>query len=203
MTSLFFILLVMLIIGMVFPLTTATANPSGKLIIFHAGSLTVPFDAIERAFEAKYPDVDVLREAGGSTKMARLISEVGKPDSRFTAQFVGMKNIAAFDPYGEKLRIAGTDLDIVAGNTPNPEHHHLGIRPENILLASSDTRVCQNHFTGNITDISPYGVFTRVHLELSNMAFEAIWPKALIKEFGLDIGKPVSVGFHPESVHTF
>ena len=92
---------------------------------------------------------------------------------------------------------------MVAGNTPNPEHHHLGIRPENILLASSDTRVCQNHFTGNITDISPYGVFTRVHLELSNMAFEAIWPKALIKEFGLDIGKPVSVGFHPESVHTF
>ncbi|WP_321419185.1 tungstate ABC transporter substrate-binding protein WtpA [uncultured Desulfobacter sp.] len=52
--------------------------PSGKLTIFHAGSLTVPFAAIEKAFEAKYPDVDVLREAGGSTKMARLISEVGK-----------------------------------------------------------------------------------------------------------------------------
>ena len=55
------------------------AQPSGKLIVFHAGSLTVPFKAIEKAFEAKYPQVDVLREAGGSTKMARLISEVGKP----------------------------------------------------------------------------------------------------------------------------
>ncbi|WDP89493.1 MAG: tungstate ABC transporter substrate-binding protein WtpA [Desulfobacter sp.] len=56
----------------------ALAGPSGKLTIFHAGSLTVPFAAIEKAFEAKYPQVDVLREAGGSTKMARLISEVGK-----------------------------------------------------------------------------------------------------------------------------
>lgn len=57
----------------------ALAAPSGKLIIFHAGSLSVPFAAMEKAFEAKYPGVDVLREAGGSTKMARLISEAGKP----------------------------------------------------------------------------------------------------------------------------
>jgi molybdate/tungstate transport system substrate-binding protein len=54
------------------------AGPTGQLKIFHAGSLTVPFAAIEKAFEAKYPEVDVLREAGGSTKMARMISEVGK-----------------------------------------------------------------------------------------------------------------------------
>ena len=53
-------------------------QPTGKLIVFHAGSLSVPFAAIEKQFEAKYPEVDVLREAGGSTKMARLISEVGK-----------------------------------------------------------------------------------------------------------------------------
>ena len=47
------------------------ANPSGKVRVFHAGSLTVPFKAIEKAFETQYPEVDILREAGGSTKMAR------------------------------------------------------------------------------------------------------------------------------------
>ncbi len=57
----------------------AFAVPSGKLIIFHAGSLTVPFAAMEKDFEARYPGVDVQRESGGSTRMARLISEVGKP----------------------------------------------------------------------------------------------------------------------------
>ncbi|MCP3871949.1 MAG: tungstate ABC transporter substrate-binding protein WtpA [Desulfobacteraceae bacterium] len=75
------ILLTLVLTGMmitVLPLH-ARAGLKGKLSIFHAGSLTVPFAAIEKAFEAKYPDVDVQREAGGSTKMARLISEVGKP----------------------------------------------------------------------------------------------------------------------------
>jgi molybdate/tungstate transport system substrate-binding protein len=65
-------------VGMVLP-GFAQAEPSGELIIFHAGSLTVPLAEMEKAFEAKYPKVDILREGGGSTKMARLISEVGKP----------------------------------------------------------------------------------------------------------------------------
>jgi len=72
--------LIAILIGLmiIFPLS-AQAAPKGKLTIFHAGSLTVPFASIEKAFETKYPGVDVQREAGGSTKMARLISEVGKP----------------------------------------------------------------------------------------------------------------------------
>ena len=54
------------------------AGPSGQLNIFHAGSLTVPFAAMEKAFEEKYPEVDIVRKSGGSTKMARLISEEGQ-----------------------------------------------------------------------------------------------------------------------------
>ncbi len=50
-----------------------------KVVVFHAGSLTVPFAEIEKHFEAMHPQIDVLREAGGSTKMARMISELGKP----------------------------------------------------------------------------------------------------------------------------
>lgn len=50
-----------------------------KLVIFHAGSLAVPMQKMEKHFEQMHPDIDVQRELGGSTKMARLISEVGKP----------------------------------------------------------------------------------------------------------------------------
>jgi molybdate/tungstate transport system substrate-binding protein len=50
-----------------------------KVIVFNAGSLTVPLAEIEKQFEARYPDIDILREAGGSTKMARMISELHKP----------------------------------------------------------------------------------------------------------------------------
>ncbi len=70
------------------------ASPSGKLIIFHAGSLSVPFAAMEKAFEAKYPGVDIQRESGGSTKLARLISEVGKPaDIMASADFAVINKI--------------------------------------------------------------------------------------------------------------
>lgn len=78
-----------LTLGLLVAAGTAQAEPSGKLIIFHAGSLSVPFDAIEKNFEAMYPKVDVLRESGGSTKMARMISEVGKPaDIMASADYV-------------------------------------------------------------------------------------------------------------------
>jgi molybdate/tungstate transport system substrate-binding protein len=75
----FLVAALFVIVTALLPQYSAQAEPSGTLIIFHAGSLTVPFAAMEKEFEARYPKVDVQRESGGSTRMARLISEVGKP----------------------------------------------------------------------------------------------------------------------------
>jgi len=60
-------------------LTAGLAAAKEAVIIFHAGSLTVPLAQIEKDFEAQNPDLDIQREAGGSTKMARMISELHKP----------------------------------------------------------------------------------------------------------------------------
>lgn len=57
----------------------AFADPTGTLIIFNAGSLTVPLAQMEKEFEAKHPGVDIQLVAGGSTKLARMIAESGKP----------------------------------------------------------------------------------------------------------------------------
>ena len=54
-------------------------KPSGKVLIFHAGSLTVPFAKMEREFEAKYPKVDIIREPAGSRRCARKITDLKKP----------------------------------------------------------------------------------------------------------------------------
>jgi molybdate/tungstate transport system substrate-binding protein len=67
------------IVFAVFLTSVAIAGPTGKLIIFQAGSLTVPLAQMEKEFEAKHPGVDIQREAGGSTKLARMISGLGKP----------------------------------------------------------------------------------------------------------------------------
>jgi len=54
-------------------------KPTGKVIIFNAGSLTIPLAKMEKTFEARYPKVDVLREAAGSRKCARKITDLKKP----------------------------------------------------------------------------------------------------------------------------
>ena len=62
------------------PPTAAVSEPTleGKLTIFHAGSLTVPMDALAEAFQTKYPGVTFETEASGSNAAARKISELGR-----------------------------------------------------------------------------------------------------------------------------
>jgi molybdate/tungstate transport system substrate-binding protein len=51
---------------------------SGDLIIFHAGSLSVPFKEIADSFERRHPDVNIKREAAGSVDCARKIRDLGR-----------------------------------------------------------------------------------------------------------------------------
>jgi len=73
------VVVLLLCATVVFFSTFALAGPSGKLIMFHAGSLSVPLAAMEKVFEAKYSGVDLQREPAGSQKCARKISDIGKP----------------------------------------------------------------------------------------------------------------------------
>ncbi|MGD8293901.1 MAG: substrate-binding domain-containing protein, partial [Desulfobacterales bacterium] len=68
-----------IIVSTMFGLTVSTVFAGEKVIIFHAGSLTVPLAKIEKQFEAANPGIDIQREGGGSTKMARMIADMNKP----------------------------------------------------------------------------------------------------------------------------
>ncbi len=50
----------------------------GKLIIFHAGSLTVPVDKLTAKFQELYPLVNIQSEAAGSRTTARKVSELNR-----------------------------------------------------------------------------------------------------------------------------
>jgi len=68
-----------LLLGFVFVCFIAfpsSAQNRGKVIIFHAGSLSIPFKQIAEAFNKKYPNVQVLREAAGSRICARKITDL-------------------------------------------------------------------------------------------------------------------------------
>ncbi|HBT51468.1 MAG TPA: tungstate ABC transporter substrate-binding protein WtpA [Petrotoga sp.] len=50
----------------------------GEIIVFHAGSLSVPFAQIENTFESQYPGTDVIREAAGSIEAVRKVTDLGR-----------------------------------------------------------------------------------------------------------------------------
>jgi molybdate/tungstate transport system substrate-binding protein len=50
-----------------------------ELIIFHAGSLSVPFRQLSDEYEKRNPDVNILLEPAGSLVCARKITELKKP----------------------------------------------------------------------------------------------------------------------------
>ncbi len=54
---------------------------AGRIVlkVFHAGSLSVPFKEIEKAFEAQYPWIDVQLESSGSVKAIRKVIDLHKP----------------------------------------------------------------------------------------------------------------------------
>ncbi|NYT17709.1 MAG: tungstate ABC transporter substrate-binding protein WtpA [Methanomicrobiales archaeon] len=59
----------------------ATPAPGEKITVkvFHAGSLTGPFEKLKAEFEAKYPNTEVLLEPAGSVDTIKKVTELQKP----------------------------------------------------------------------------------------------------------------------------
>jgi len=57
----------------------AQTGISGDLIIFHAGSLSVPMKELAKEFKKLHPKVNILLESAGSVESARKITDLKKP----------------------------------------------------------------------------------------------------------------------------
>jgi molybdate/tungstate transport system substrate-binding protein len=55
------------------------AEISGDLVIFHAGSLSVPLKEVAAEFKKLHPQVNIQMEAAGSVASARKITDLNKP----------------------------------------------------------------------------------------------------------------------------
>ena len=62
--------------ALVLALVSLAQAASGPLVIFHAGSLTVPARKLVQAFQARHPDVSFATESSGSAIAARKVSEL-------------------------------------------------------------------------------------------------------------------------------
>jgi len=87
---------------------------NNELIIFHAGSLSVPFKEMKEKFEKENPGVEIFLESAGSVKCARKITELNKPcDIMASADYKVIDNLLIPEYTNWNIRFAGNEMTIV------------------------------------------------------------------------------------------
>lgn len=87
---------------------------SGDLIVFHAGSLSVPFRQMAHDFEKIHPNVDVKAEAAGSVTCARKITDLHRSCDIFASADYRVIDELLIPDYADwNLQIAGNEIAIV------------------------------------------------------------------------------------------
>ncbi len=102
------------ILGVSILMTPLAAEAGGQLIIFHAGSLAIPFLEMERAFNRRFPEVTVIREAAGSRTCARKITDLGRPcDIMASADYTVIENFLFPDHAAWQVSFAVNQMAIM------------------------------------------------------------------------------------------
>ena len=89
------------------------SGQSGKLIIFHAGSLAVPFRQICDEFNSYYPKVKIIREAAGSRVCARKVADLKRPCDVIASADYSVIDSLLIPEYADwNIRFAGNEMVI-------------------------------------------------------------------------------------------
>ncbi|MCK4678084.1 MAG: tungstate ABC transporter substrate-binding protein WtpA [Bacteroidales bacterium] len=116
-----FILIILFIVSSLFAgcnrsrkdVAPKNSSIQGELIIFHAGSLSVPFKQIAAAFKESYPGVDVYLEAAGSVACARKITDLNRPcDIMASADYQVIDKFLIPDYAAWNIKFAGNEMVI-------------------------------------------------------------------------------------------
>lgn len=90
-----------------------TGDKKNEIIIFHAGSLSVPFRAIADAYEEKHPGTRILLEPAGSLVCARKVTELKKPcDIVASADYFVINELLIPDNASWGIRFATNEIVI-------------------------------------------------------------------------------------------
>jgi len=86
---------------------------SGELVVFHAGSLSVPLREVGAAFREKHPGVVLRAEAAGSRHCARKISDLNRrADVLASADYKVVQNLLMPDHADFNIRFATNEMAI-------------------------------------------------------------------------------------------
>jgi molybdate/tungstate transport system substrate-binding protein len=111
----FFFLLTLIFIFLSESFSQSAKTPlSDDLIIFHAGSLSVPIKEVAAAFNNLYPGVNILMESAGSVASARKITDLNRPcDIMASADYAVIDNMLMLKYADWNIKFVSNELSIV------------------------------------------------------------------------------------------
>jgi molybdate/tungstate transport system substrate-binding protein len=145
-----------------------SCNNTGKekLIIFHAGSLSVPFKEIAEEFQKENPNVIIEMEAAGSRNSARKISDLNKHcDIMASADYTVIESILMPNFTNWYINFVTNEMTIVYnkksryGNIINNKNWFEIIQKEDVAYGRSDP------------DSDPCGYRTEICLKLAEIYY--------------------------------
>jgi molybdate/tungstate transport system substrate-binding protein len=87
---------------------------SGKLVVFHAGSLSMPLKQIADGFKTGHPGVHIFLEAAGSRDCARKVSDLKRPcDVLASADYLVIDQLLIPEYADWNIRFAANEMTIV------------------------------------------------------------------------------------------
>jgi molybdate/tungstate transport system ATP-binding protein len=122
-----------------------------------------------------------------------------QPNSRFTAGFVGMRNILDATIRDNQAHTRGPTVIL-------PDNSHaagrlLAIRPEDICPLRAGHNGFENTFSATITHMAHQGFYFDVWLDVAGLRLHAVWDKHFVCEHHLGPGTRVDIGFYAHKVH--
>ena len=94
-------------------LVTGSEGGLDRLIIFHAGSLALPFKQICEEFKKQHPSLRIVREIAGSRECARKITDLAKPcDVMVSADYAVIETLLIPDHADWNIRFAANEMVI-------------------------------------------------------------------------------------------
>jgi molybdate/tungstate transport system substrate-binding protein len=139
-----------------------SGNKQNELIIFHAGSLSVPFRQLADLYEKRNPEIKILLEPAGSLVCARKITELKKPcDIIASADYFVINKLLIPDYADWSIRFATNEIVIAFSEKSKHSREIDSSNWRNILLLDDVT------FSRSDPDSDPCGYRTVLTFKLA------------------------------------
>lgn len=116
-----------------------------ELIIFHAGSLSVPMKQVAQAYEKNHPGTKIYLESAGSLVCARKVTELKKPcDILASADYFVINELLIPDYTSWSIRFATNEIVIAFGKSSkyskeiNPDNWMEILQRKDVIYSRSD-----------------------------------------------------------------